>query len=67
MSEPNESLTTVEVDGVIYTVGHVTLSIDETCVHEWEYVSVDGGDGEEPSHCTKCGLSFTRYIFCCCP
>lgn len=41
---------------------HVTPAIDESCEHEW----ADGEDGN-PSHCTKCGLSFTRYIYCCMP
>lgn len=41
---------------------HVTPMIDETCEHDW----VDGEDGNA-EYCAKCGLSFTRYIFCCFP
>jgi hypothetical protein len=40
---------------------HLTPKIDETCDHEW----AEGDDG--PSHCTKCDLSFTRYIHSCMP
>jgi len=40
---------------------HVTPAIDEKCDHDWE----DGSDG--PDSCRKCGMSFTRYIHCCCP
>lgn len=42
-------------------VVHVTPAIDETCDHEW--LPVD----DNPEYCSKCGLSFMRYIFCCCP
>jgi len=52
----------VDMDGEEWTVAHVTPSIKEDCDHEW----VDGEDGN-PEYCKKCGLSFTRYIFCCCP
>jgi hypothetical protein len=41
---------------------HASPAIDETCKHDWR----DGPDGN-PEQCTKCGLSFTRYIFCCMP
>lgn len=41
---------------------HVSKAIDETCKHDW----VDGPD-RNPEYCSKCHLSFTRYIFCCCP
>lgn len=44
------------------TVVHVTPAIKEDCDHDW----VDGED-HNPEYCSKCGLSFTRYIFCCCP
>lgn len=40
---------------------HVTPAIDEGCDHEWE-----GADGN-PEQCSKCGLSFTRYVHSCCP
>lgn len=43
-------------------VVHVTPAIDETCDHDW----IDGEDGN-PERCSKCGLSFMRHIFCCCP
>ncbi len=49
-------------NGEIGTVMHVTPAIDETCDHDW----IDGADGN-PEYCGKCKLSFTRYIFCCCP
>jgi len=41
---------------------HVTPAIKEDCDHDWN----EGKDGN-PEYCTKCGLSFTRYIFCCFP
>lgn len=40
---------------------HVTPAINEECDHDWR----EGADGN-PEQCTKCGLSFTRYIHCCC-
>jgi len=52
---------------------HVTPSYPPGCQHEWVYVQVQDEDGrmrgpqEEPSHCRKCGMSFTRYIFTECP
>ena len=46
-------------EGVVF---HVTPAINEGCDHSW----IDGEDGN-PERCVKCGLSFTRYIFCCCP
>lgn len=45
---------------------HATPAIDETCSHDWEYWR-DAEGQEEPSHCKKCSLSWTRYIFCCMP
>ena len=54
MSQPEEPI-----------IVHVSPKIDETCDHEWHYEEVEGQ--EEPSHCIKCGLSWTRYIFCCAP
>jgi hypothetical protein len=51
----------IMIDGEEATVVHVTPAIDETCQHDWEY------DKTGPEYCKKCGLSFTRYIFCCCP
>ena len=42
-------------------VVHVTPAINEDCDHDW--VGCDEGN---PEYCSKCGLSFTRYIFCCC-
>jgi len=56
----------VDMDGEEATVIHVTPSYPETCSHDWEYVETANGD-PEPSHCVKCGMSFTRYIFCECP
>ena len=50
----------VMIDGEEATVMHVTPAIDETCDHDWR----DGADGN-PEQCTKCGISFTRYIHCC--
>ena len=41
---------------------HATPAINEDCPHEW----AEGEDGN-PSHCVLCGLSFTRFIFCCMP
>lgn len=49
-----------------FVVIHVTPKIDETCDHDWAYEDGPGG-WEEPTHCVKCGLSWTRYIFCCMP
>ena len=43
---------------------HVSPSFDNTCDHYWpegEYgTDMDGA-------CTKCGMSFQRYIHCYCP
>jgi hypothetical protein len=55
----------VDIDGEEMEVVHVTPSYPANCNHDWEYAVT--ADGEEPSHCTKCGISFTRYIFCECP
>ena len=55
----------VILQGEEYTVSHVTKAIDEKCKHDWEYV--DDGEGEGPSHCRLCGLSFMRYMHCCMP
>ena len=41
---------------------HVTPQIKEDCQHEW----VEDKEGQ-PEYCKKCGLSFIRYVFCCCP
>ena len=49
-------------------VVHRTPAIDDNCEHEWGYItSTDEIEGIEPSHCRKCRISWTRYIFCCCP
>lgn len=40
---------------------HVTPAINERCDHDWEHSS----DGE-PQQCSKCGISFMRYIHSCC-
>jgi hypothetical protein len=57
-------------DDSVYTV-HVTPSYPAGCKHEWHYVQTTDEHGriinEEPTHCTKCGISFTRYIFTECP
>jgi len=37
------------------TTVHVSPSYTP-CDHDWNA-------GQEPSHCVKCGMSFTRYIF----
>ena len=50
------------VDGEELVVVHVTPAIDEDCNHDW----AEGEDGN-PERCIKCGISFTRYIHCCCP
>ncbi len=55
----------VMIDGEECTVAHVTPSIDETCEHEWVYSNDDIAG--EPQYCSKCNLSFMRYIHCCCP
>jgi len=52
----------IEMEGKDWEVVHVTPAIDEACNHDWK----DNDEGE-PEYCTKCGISFTRYIFCCCP
>jgi hypothetical protein len=52
----------VIVDGEEATVVHVTPAIKEDCNHTW----AEDEEGN-PSHCTLCGLSFTRYIHCCMP
>lgn len=36
--------------------------IDEGCYHDWE----NGEDGN-PERCSKCGLSFMRFVHSCCP
>ena len=41
---------------------HVTPAINEECLHDWE----NGEDGN-PERCSKCGLSFMRFIHSCCP
>lgn len=46
-------------------VVHVSPAIDEKCNHQWP----DEADGQTDMNgrCTKCGLSFQRYIHSCCP
>lgn len=44
-------------------VMHVTPAIDEKCKHEWPDEDEHGTCG----NCSKCGLSFFRYIHSCCP
>ena len=39
----------------------LTPALVEDCDHEWE-----GADGN-PERCSKCGLSFMRFIHSCCP
>lgn len=49
---------------------HVTPNYRPGCKHEWAYVKtrIEGGYTDEtPSHCIRCGMSFTRYIFTECP
>ena len=57
-------------DNPLYTV-HVSPSFPAGCQHTWEYAQHLDTAGnvidEEPTHCTKCGMSFTRYIFLECP
>jgi hypothetical protein len=53
--------TVVLENGEEGVVVHVTPAIKEDCDHD----RIDGEDGN-PERCAKCGLSFTRYIFCCC-
>lgn len=45
---------------------HTTPKIDESCDHDWAYAEDEDGVSN-PSVCTKCGISFTAYVFCCCP
>lgn len=52
----------VDLNGQEATVVHVLPSIKEDCEHDWA-----DGEAGNPEYCTKCGISFTRYIFCCCP
>ena len=52
--------TVVLENGEESVVFHVTPAIKEGCDHNW----IDGEDGN-PERCVKCGMSFTRYIFCC--
>lgn len=61
MKEPSMGTTVKLADGTEVTVEHATPAIDETCDHDWV-----GEDGN-PEYCKKCNLSFTRYIFSCCP
>ena len=44
---------------------HFTPAINEECPHEW--VDEHGSERGNADHCIKCGLSFTRYIYCCMP
>jgi hypothetical protein len=46
-------------------VVHVSPSYPPGCIHEWVYF--DSQENDVPSHCAKCGMSFTRYIFTECP
>lgn len=51
------------VDPSQAVVAHVTLT-PEPCDHDWP----EGDHGTDMNGCcTKCGLSFTRYIFTECP
>ncbi len=43
-------------------VVHISPAINEECSHEWAC-----DETGNPEQCTKCGLSFTRYVHCCCP
>lgn len=43
---------------------HVCPSYPPDCKHEWIY---EDAWAESPSHCGKCGMSWTRYIFTECP
>ena len=46
-------------------VVHISPSIDESCDHVWP----EDGSGQTDMYgaCTKCGLSFQRYIHSGCP
>lgn len=46
---------------------HASPAIDESCDHDWRHGEDHDGQQGDPEQCTKCGISFTRYIFCCCP
>jgi len=48
------------------TVVHVTPSYKEDCDHDFP-TDDESGQVEMSSCCTKCGISFTRYIFTECP
>mgnify|MGYP001290376002 CR=1 FL=1 len=41
---------------------HLTPEINEECDHAWE-----GGADMSQERCSKCGLSFMRYVHSCCP
>ena len=50
--------------GEVGTVVHVSPSFDNKCDHDWP----DGDHGTDMDGvCTKCGMSFMRYIHCYCP
>jgi len=51
----------IVIDGKEVTVFHAAKAIDENCKHEWHYPDVEHAN---PTHCLKCGISFTRYIHC---
>jgi hypothetical protein len=47
---------------------HRSPSYPPGCKHEWVYRGeLEEQEGYEPSHCEKCGMSWTRYIFTECP
>ena len=41
---------------------HLTPEINEECDHAWE-----GGADMSQERCSKCGLSFMRFVHSCCP
>ena len=60
--KPDNGLSASNAGLADYVRVHTLKAIDENCDHDWR----DGHDGN-PEQCTKCGLSFIRYIHCCFP
>lgn len=63
---PDEEKLLAELKLIVPDAVHVHISphYPPGCKHEWAYADDECG---EPSHCGKCGISFTRYIFTECP
>lgn len=52
-------------NGEIGTVVHVTQNYPPGCDHDWP--DEPDGDTDMSGRCTKCGMSFIRYIHTECP